>query len=137
MSAPPQPRTGVSVLLTCTDLDASIVARMFVRDDPWGLVVTCDGGTADRHTLQLLDSFRRLFGIEEVVVLHHTNCPAAARAALTEAPGPASVALGAEETGLRLADTLGVIRARIRPAQADSVSGYVYDQGRDQLIAWT
>ncbi|HLI57061.1 MAG TPA: hypothetical protein VKY26_08540 [Actinomycetota bacterium] len=137
MSALPQRRTGVSVLLTCTDLDASVVARMFLRDEPWGLFVTCDGGLADQRTLQLLQSLGRLFGIDEVVVLHHTNCPAVARAALTAVPGDRSVDLGAEETGLRLADTLGVIRARIRPGDAGAVSGFVYDQDCDELIAWS
>ncbi|MGH2717922.1 MAG: hypothetical protein ACRDJU_05025 [Actinomycetota bacterium] len=137
MSAPSQPRTGVSVLLTCPDLDPGVVARMFVRDEPWGLFVTSDGGTADLRTLQLLHSLGRLFGIEEVVVLQHTNCPAVARTALGTALDEHWVDLGAEETGLRLADTLGAIRARLQLGDPDRVSGFVYDQACDELIAWS
>ncbi|HEU5004308.1 MAG TPA: hypothetical protein VFW71_16220 [Actinomycetota bacterium] len=118
----PDTRRGVSVLLTCTDLDLGVVARMFVREDPWGLFLTCEGAAADRSTLQLLDSFHQLFGIAEVVVLHHTGCPAAQG---DEAP-----------TGLRLADTLSAIRACLRAQDPASVAGFIYDHAADRLTAW-
>lgn len=110
------------MLLTCTDLDLSIVARMFIREEPWGLFLTCDGAAADRSTLQILDSFHQLFGIAEVVVLHHTGCPAAQR---DEAA-----------TGLRLADTLSAIRAHLPTPDPARVSGFIYDHGADRLISW-
>lgn len=120
MPSLPGTRHGASVLVTCTDLDLGVVARMFVQEEPWGLFLSCEGGGADRGTLELIDSFHRLFGISEVVVLHHTGCRVAPR--------------DQEGARLRLADTLSAIRARLPAPDPQRVSGFLYDEARDRLI---
>lgn len=120
---------GVKLLLTCTDVHPAVVARIFAGEQPWDTVLACKGGVADTGTLQLLDLYQNTLGIDQLVVLQHTGCRAG------EGSGRQQHHLN-RTAGVRLTTTLLAIESHFDRRDPSWLSGYLYDQTHDQVLAW-